>query len=153
MKSDFARYQMSSGCILTCSVKIKQLAMCTCRRPLTDYVHFSNDTKCQWLIWARGTPIIRSVLDATDHSCHWRIQWSSSVTRTLMNMSPRGVTAPAAASRCRRLRLAHLIYRLDRPACPHHFLKAPEVSFPVLCLTWIWGNEAWERWIITHGDF
>lgn len=119
----------------------------------TDNIHFSNEPNCQWLISAGGTPIMRSVLDATDQSFRWLIQWLSDVTCTLMNMSPRRLTGSVAASCCRHPRVTHLIYCPDCSACPHHFLKAPEVSFPVLCLTWIWGNEAWESWIITHGDF
>lgn len=76
----------------------------------------------------------------------WLIRWLSDVTCALMNMSPRRLTGSAAEPHAVAIRrVAHLIYRPDRSACPHHFLKAPEVSFPVPCLTWIWGNEAWER--------
>lgn len=114
---------------------------------------FFKWTIWQWLISRRGAPIMRSVFDATVQPLVWLMRWLSDVTCTSMNMSPRRLTASAATSRRRRPRVAHLIYHPDRSACPHHFFQAPEVSFPVLRLTWIWGNEAWERWIIAHADF
>lgn len=79
---------------------------------------------------------MRSVFDATDQSppltdtvmerCHLHLD--EHVTAASDRAPP-----PPHAVAIREV--AHLIYRRDRSACPHLFLKAPEVSFPVLCLT------------------